>query len=56
MNIKEMRSKANMTQKQFAEYIGTNIRNIQHWEQHDACPLYIEKLIEYKLKKERLIK
>lgn len=55
MTIKEMREKTDFTQKALAEYIGTNIRNIQHWEQHNACPPYIERLIEYRLRGEGLI-
>ncbi len=53
MNIKELRKKAKMTQKAFAEYFGIPHRTVQNWEGgQNQCPQYLLDLIEYKLKKE----
>ena len=53
MKIKELRKKAGMTQKAFAEYFNIPHRTIQNWEGgQNQCPEYLSDLIEYKLKKE----
>ena len=53
MNIKELRKRAGMTQKAFAEYFGIPHRTVQNWEGgQNQCPHYLLDLIEYKLKKE----
>ena len=53
MKIKELRKKAGMTQKAFAEYFKIPHRTIQNWEGgQNQCPEYLLDLIEYKLKKE----
>lgn len=55
MTIKEIRSKANMTQKEFAEYFNIPYRTIQNWETgHRNPPEYVVELIKYKAEKERL--
>lgn len=56
MNIKKMRAKAGMTQKQFANYFFIPKRTIENWEGGaNSCPEYLKRLIEYKLIKEGLI-
>ena len=53
MNIKELRTKSGMTQKQFSEYLNIPKRTIEEWEgQRRVPPIYVVELIEYKLKKE----
>lgn len=55
MNIKELRQQTGMTQQQFADYFEIPFRTIQNWEGGQRkCPEYLEKLIEYKLKKENI--
>lgn len=57
MTIKELRTAAGMTQKQFAEYFGISRRNIEDWEADERkCKPYLVELIEYKLRKEKKIK
>lgn len=47
MEIKELRKKKRMTQKEFGEYFGIPLRTIQKWEQHDSEPLtYLISLIQ----------
>lgn len=47
MEIKELRSKTEMSQRQFAEYFGIPIRTIQCWEIGQRKPPdYIPKLLE----------
>ena len=56
MNIKELRKKAGMTQKAFAEYFNIPKRTIEDWEgERRTPPQYIVDLIEYKLKNENII-
>lgn len=56
MSIKELRTKAGMTQKAFAEYFGVSIKAVQSWEQGERkCPVYLLELMKYKLEKECLI-
>lgn len=56
MNIKELRLKTGMTQKVFAEYFEVELDTLQNWEQgRRRCPAPLLKLMEYKLKKEKLI-
>ena len=57
MTIKELRTLAGMTQKEFAEYFGISKRNIEDWEADEQkCKPYLVELIEYKLRKEKKIK
>lgn len=54
MTIKEMRVRAYMTQKEFAEYFDISRRNVENWESGKIkCADYLKKLMEYKLRKER---
>lgn len=57
MNIKELREKSNMTQKDFAEYFGFSKRALEQWEGGQRkCPEYLLVLLIYKLKNEGLIR
>jgi DNA-binding transcriptional regulator YiaG len=54
MTIKEMRQASGMTQKAFSEYFSIPKRTIENWEAgKNECPLYLAKLIEYKLQNEK---
>lgn len=56
MTIKELRTASGMTRKAFAEYFEIPYRTVQDWEDEKrACTPYLLKLIEYKLRKEKLI-
>lgn len=55
MTIKEIRTKANMTQKEFAKYFGISQRTIENWDSgRRTPPEYVVELIKYKAEKERL--
>lgn len=55
MNIKEIRSKSKMTQKEFGSYFNIPVRTIQDWEgERRTPPVYVVELIEYKARKEGL--
>ena len=57
MNIKEIRTSTNMTQAEFAQYLGIPKRTIENWEtEKRKCPEYTIKLIRYKIETERKIK
>ena len=46
MNIKEIRQKLNLSQKEFAEFCQIPVGTIQHWEQECRKPPdYVVKLI-----------
>lgn len=56
MNIRDLRTKLKMTQKEFGEYLNIPQRTIQSWELGDRTPPeYVLELIRFKIKKERLI-
>ena len=56
MNIRELRTAANMTQKEFADYFRIPFRTLQNWEGgHRNPPDYLVELMEYKLYKEGLM-
>jgi DNA-binding transcriptional regulator YiaG len=56
MTIKELRTASGMTQKEFSDYFGMSKRAIEEWEgERRQCPQYLLNLIEYKLRKEKLI-
>lgn len=56
MTIKQLRTACGMTQQAFADYFGVPKRTIEDWEcERRTPPEYLVKLIEYKLKHERLI-
>lgn len=57
MTFKELRKASGMTQKDFSEYFGIPKRTIENWETEERkCNDYIIELMEYKLKKENIIK
>ena len=56
MTIKQLRQAAGMTQAEFAAFIGCPKRSLENWEEGKRqAPEYIIELIEYKLRKEKLI-
>ena len=55
--ILALRTRAEMSRKQFTEYFGIPYRTVQDWElDNRKCPEYLVELMEYKLTKENLIK
>ena len=57
MTLKGLREASGMTRTQFAEYFGIPYRTIQDWELGSRkCNDYIIALMEYKLKREGLIR
>ena len=57
MTFKELREASNMSRKQFTDYFNIPYRTIQDWELGNRkCPEYLLALMEYKLKKEGIIK
>ena len=55
MTIKTMRAKANMTQKEFSEYLNIPKRSIENWESGQRnAPEYLIELINYKLRNEEI--
>lgn len=55
--MKELRAKAQMTQREMAEFLNVPIRTLQDWESgRRVPPAYVEELIEYKLKNENKLK
>ncbi len=56
MTIKEMRTASGMTQQQFSDLFSIPKRSIENWEGGKReCPGYLLRLIEYYLRKEKLI-
>ena len=56
MTIKELRIATKMTQREFAVFLGVPYRTIQNWEGEKRIPPdYIVRLIEYRLRSEKLI-
>lgn len=54
--ISELFLETGMTQKEFSEYLEIPLRTIENWLTGKRVPPeYLIELIEYKLKKERLI-
>lgn len=55
--VKELRTKAGMTQRAFSEFFQVPAMTIQNWEQGKReCADYLYKLMEYKLIHEGIIK
>jgi DNA-binding transcriptional regulator YiaG len=55
--LKEIRTASGMSRKQFAEYFEIPYRTLQNWELGlRECPEYLLKLMEYKLKAEKITK
>ncbi len=38
MDVKKVRNKLHLSQKEFANYFGVSVRTIQEWEQHRRTP------------------
>ena len=56
-NIKQLREMSGMNRKDFSEYFDISQRTLENWEnERNTPPDYLVSLIEYKLKKEGLIK
>ena len=57
MTIKELRLATDMNQTSFARYFEIPVRTVQDWEgERRTPPEYLVKLMQYKLKKENIIK
>lgn len=57
MTFKELRIASGMTQKEFSEYFKIPKRTIENWEEGSTkCNDYIIVLLEYKLRKENIIR
>ena len=57
MEFKELRKLSGMTQAQFSEYFEIPKRTIEEWDRGTRkCNDYLVKLMEYKLRKENIIK
>lgn len=55
MDIKKLRIRTRMTQREFAEYFNIPKRTIENWESGKRTPPpYVVELIEYKIRKEKL--
>ena len=55
MDIKKLRIRTRMTQKEFAKYFNIPQRTIENWEgRQRKPPPYVVELIEYKIRKEKL--
>lgn len=57
LDIKTMRNQTGLTQAEFGKVLyGIPLRTIQNWEGGKReCPEYVLRLIEFKLREERLI-
>lgn len=56
MNIKEIRTACDMTQKAFCDYFGIPARTLQDWEAEKRTPPeYLVQLIIYKLQHEHIL-
>lgn len=56
MTFKDLRQRSGMSQKRFSEYFGIPYPTIQNWDLgRRNCPEYLLKLMEYKLKNEKMI-
>ena len=55
MDIKKLRIRTRMTQKEFAKYFNIPQRTIENWEgRQRKPPPYVVELIEYKIRVETL--
>ena len=55
--FKELRQQSKMELKVYAEYFGISEKKIVSWEEgKSSCPPYLLELMQYKLKKEKIIK
>lgn len=56
MTIKNLRTLAKMTQREFSEYLNIPFRTIQDWEYEKRIPpSYVVELIEFRLRAEGII-
>lgn len=57
MTYKELREKSRMSRTDFSIYFNIPYRTIQNWDlEVRSCPTYIVELMQYKLKKEGLLR
>ena len=57
MTFKELRLLSGMNRADFAQYFELPYRTVQNWEYEERnCPIYLLKLMEYKLRNEGVIK
>ena len=57
MTFRGLCQQSRMTQTAFADYFGIPLRTVQHWIKGDRdCPEYLIRLMEYKLRRENIIK
>ena len=57
MTFKELRTLSGMTQAKFAEYFGIPKRTVENWDAEIRTPpRYVTDLMEYKFRKEGIIK
>lgn len=57
MTFKELRLLSGMKMTEFGQYFELPYRTVQNWEyERRNCPLYLLKLMEYKLRNEGIIK
>lgn len=57
MTVKDLRRMTDLTQSDFASYIGVSKRTVESWEQgRRNCPEYVIQLIWYNLEHEGMIK
>lgn len=55
-NVKELRKKTGLTQRQFADYFGMSCRTVENWDADRTNPPdYLVELMEYKLRREGII-
>lgn len=56
MNVKQIRLRSGMNQKEFASYFGINLRTLQEWEQgRRNPPEYLPGLIERILQNDHFV-
>lgn len=57
MTFKELRKLSGMTQQAYADYFGIPKRTVENWDvEKYTPPQYVINLMEYKLRKEKIIK
>ena len=57
MTFNELRKLSGMTQQAYADYFGIPKRTIENWDaEKNTPPQYVINLMEYKLRKEKIIK
>ena len=57
MDFKELLEKSGMNMTQYGEYFNIPYRTLQNWKSGvRKCPDYVMELMEYKLRKENILK